>query len=53
MQLNRVSIQLLFACVVVTALGCGGNQVEMPRKIAPPPTEPAVFSQRPDLGKPQ
>jgi hypothetical protein len=44
--------RLLFLLVVST-LGCGGKSVEMPKKIASPPTEPATFSQRPDLGKQQ
>lgn len=50
---SMISLNRLLFLIVVTTLGCGGKSVEMPKKIALPPTEPATFSQRPDLGKQQ
>jgi len=43
------SFKWMILLIVAASLGCSGNSVEMPKKIAPPPTQPATFSQNPDL----
>ncbi|HQR09562.1 MAG TPA: hypothetical protein PLN21_22260 [Gemmatales bacterium] len=40
---------MMMLLIVAASLGCSSKSVEMPKKIALPPTEPAKFSQNPDL----
>jgi len=47
---KHIVMMLFFA---VASLGCSSNSVEMPKKIAPPPSDPAKFSANPDLNPKQ
>ncbi|MFT3878922.1 MAG: hypothetical protein QM703_04590 [Gemmatales bacterium] len=45
------SFKWMLLLIVAASLGCSSKTAEMPKKIAPPPTETATFSDRPDFSK--